>query len=1432
MLLISNIALAASIPRYITVQGKLTDASDLPVASGSYLFNFTVYNSSIAGSGKLIWTEQFFVTVTNGLFNTVLSPPPSPPGLAYFDVPYFLEVKVGTNPSNLNILQPRINITSAGYAFVSAGISGNLDMKTNNITNIGYVGIGTSTPTQTLDVNGNINATGASGNGAISTVRYYGPDSGSCPSGGSGCYLMPNGASWLDTLFVSQTLTVGGNAVLTNISGGIISYNILDNSITASDIGPDAVGTSEIASGAVTNPKIANNAVNYTQINSAQIQRRLQNCSDGSSIKQITDSGTVLCEPDDTGITTSGWSMSGANVYNDTTGVKVGIGTNNPVQKLDVVGNINTTGNMYFSTASSAISVPFDFKIWDKDYSKNRLWWTWASGLGDYVNLTATGSNQVNSTLTLSADSGLLYNYNGKEQLRISTDGKVGIGTSTPKQALNVIGDANVTGVISTVRYYGPDSGSCPSGGSGCYLMPNGASYLDTLFVSQTLTVGGNAVLTNISGGIISYNILDGSIATADLANNAVTSGKILDSTIVSADLANGAVANANIQNSAINYTQINSAQIQRRLQNCSDGSSIKQITDSGTVLCEPDDVGSASGWIISGVNLYNNTSSAMVGIGTDTPLEKLTVGTGDIGITQGQLNTPLGGFGRYQNEVIYSEQVNNNDTLNGNKIWDAYCDWGTMTNNTNETTAPDGTYTAEKLVTSGSAGCGPGLAIAGRVQIIPTYNSTNYSLSIWLKGKNGGEVTILGINDNYYCSHILTKEWKRYNCTIIIPANPPGGNTQRGFQFWSTAVGITYYVWGAQREENQTDVGLYLQTVQNNTNNSGYGLVVNSIGPHIFSNGSIGIGTVNPQKTLEVANHSTPGIRISKSDPAIGTGENIGAIEFWGDGGRKNVTSKISVDSPSIWGAASSPSYMSFYTTTVGSTTPAERMRINYDGRVGIGTNDPLQVLDVRGNIHIGGTANAPKYLRFATYSTTEESTARNYIGVESDGFNIVADDSPAYANISFKSFTGSAITTKMKIDAATGNIGIGTTTPTGLLDVNGRAGATSLKVSSTFGDLVNNAPWYGIGTSSFSIWAGQPTFYATQLAGFYGLNFQTANGQMVIRGDNGNVGIGQPSPTANLEIRGTTSANNMIQKWGLGGGSLGYTTLELYKTADQNGNFTFMPYCAGGCSASSGKIGFGGWNAIPWNGVQMMLDTATGNVGIGTTAPARKLDVNGEMHVGGYTYFKEGDVIIQSRDSVANREAQMYNDAGILHVRSDLNADGDKAGTITLEAASVNRIGPAGTTYTYGVPSCREYSTSSSGGGTTYVVVDVSPCRGHNCMLTLTGDAYIESLNDIGVETAYATLFQDTGTLRNRWGVRAFDSSLYFYAGKNGDGVQEEMMHTHWQGSSQECILYDDVAGYDATNTKAVLKSDSDAGTSSNTCVLSVCVAGGTLP
>lgn len=105
-LIISGIVFA-EIPKYISVQGRLTDSNGDPL-SGSYTFVFRIYDDQV--SGTKLWEETQPLTIDTGIFNANLG---SVNSLNLdFDKPYWLEIEV-----NSEKLNPRVRITSSAFTY-------------------------------------------------------------------------------------------------------------------------------------------------------------------------------------------------------------------------------------------------------------------------------------------------------------------------------------------------------------------------------------------------------------------------------------------------------------------------------------------------------------------------------------------------------------------------------------------------------------------------------------------------------------------------------------------------------------------------------------------------------------------------------------------------------------------------------------------------------------------------------------------------------------------------------------------------------------------------------------------------------------------------------------------------------------------------------------------------------------------------------------------------------------------------------------------------------------------------------------------------------------------------------------------------------------------------------------------------------------------
>ncbi len=142
---------------------------------------------------------------------------------------------------------------------------------------------------------------------------------------------------------------------------------------------------------------------------------------------------------------------------------------------------------------------------------------------------------------------------------------------------------------------------------------------------------------------------------------------------------------------------------------------------------------------------------------------------------------------------------------------------------------------------------------------------------------------------------------------------------------------------------------------------------------------------------------------------------------------------------------ASDAPSKMKFYTTAVGSTTPSVRMTIKNNGNVGIGTTSPSELLDVNGKT------------KTTTFQMTTSPTNGYVLQTDASG-------NGSWVNPTTLSTSNWTTSGTNQYSALSGNIGIGTTTPTqAKLVVNGFA-SNSL---STYGYLNSLGQ---IGTSSTS--------------------------------------------------------------------------------------------------------------------------------------------------------------------------------------------------------------------------------------------------------------------------------------------------------------------------------------------------------------------------
>jgi hypothetical protein len=354
---------------------------------------------------------------------------------------------------------------------------------------------------------------------------------------------------------------------------------------------------------------------------------------------------------------------------------------------------------------------------------------------------------------------------------------------------------------------------------------------------------------------------------------------------------------------------------------------------------------------------------------------------------------------------------------------------------------------------------------------------------------------------------------------------------------------------------------------------------------------GNVGIGTDEPQTTLDIYDSNAPA-EITLRTGLLG-GSN--AINF--TAGNWAIRSVLTVP----------PMALSFL---YGSD---EIMTLQGEN-VGIGTVNPTEKLDVNGNVIVRGDAlevvgGAGSYIKIGTESEGYATT-----------FSYESDTSSGMYDTYIRNPCGRGVGCDLILDFPCGNVGIGTPTPTEKLDVTGTVQMTGFNMPTGAADgYVLTSDSAGVGT-----WQA---LAADGMSGNGTANYipkftdTTTLGNSVIYETDGNIGIGTTDPSgAKLRVAGglmVTNNSSLMFETG--------HTANVMKILNQNvGIGTINPqgyklYVNGKAAAPSGwysqyfKSYSGNYLYIDAgdNGTDITIRPSDGNVGIGTTGPAKKLHV-----------------------------------------------------------------------------------------------------------------------------------------------------------------------------------------------------------------------------
>jgi len=483
VLLIQPLVYAQANPQ-INYQGKLTTSAGVAVPNGTYNMRFWILTSPTIATSSALWTESLTVSnrvqVTNGLFSVMLGST-SPLTNVNFNQTLYLAVEVGgttTVPAWDGEMSPRRILGSVPAAFEARrleGLSSSSLLRSDEadtmaatssgavltviqngagavsrffsgLTEVftigqnGFVGIGTSTPSQVFSVVGNARITGALFDGtnasgtsgmvlqttgtttrwvATSTLGYLSGASSISDLGdvtittpGSGQLLSFNGTQWVN----SATSSLGLYGLSANsITSAQLLASLSDETGTGNVVfsaNPIFTGTATFGSLFGTNATFTNaTATNLVATNATSTNLGLTRLNiGGDSLTDLVGTGlTVTSGALSVATSTlglgSGFFAQGGNSF----GAPALFGTNdNNIVQFETNGIINmtlaTSGNFSIGTSSSTARL---------------------SVLG------AAGS--ADNLLTIASSS-------GQAVVAVRPTGRVGIGTSTPSSTLDVWG--------------------------------------------------------------------------------------------------------------------------------------------------------------------------------------------------------------------------------------------------------------------------------------------------------------------------------------------------------------------------------------------------------------------------------------------------------------------------------------------------------------------------------------------------------------------------------------------------------------------------------------------------------------------------------------------------------------------------------------------------------------------------------------------------------------------------------------------------------------------------------------------------------------------------------------------------------------------------------------------------------------------------------